>query len=132
MKIKKMLKRKTKTKTKTKTYKVFVNDCVSQVIYLRVKIEHVYDLMDKYEKLNVQSKLRKKPKNVWFYKNYFFVPLVTMVNNKFSIWNGRHRTCWLRQKGAKKIVIAIPNVDFAAFKILNMNYRIVNKIEIPN
>ncbi|APC12737.1 hypothetical protein RB151_030790 [Providencia rettgeri] len=130
MKIKKMLKR--KTKTKTKTYKVFVNDCVSQVIYLRVKIEHVYDLMDKYEKLNVQSKLRKKTKNVWFYKNYFFVPLVTMVNNKFSIWNGRHRTCWLRQKGAKKIVIAIPNVDFAAFKILNMNYRIVNKIEIPN
>ncbi|WET16306.1 hypothetical protein P2W49_07235 [Yersinia intermedia] len=105
-------------------YELYNNHARHECIVL-LNIDIINEILNEYNNdddlLWVKNNCTEKPKSVWIIPGSVFakfnVPLLDVnYENEIRVSDGRHRICWMKEKGMNAIPIAITKSVVEAFQ----------------
>lgn len=126
-------------KKETMEYELYNNHGIHECIVL-LDINIINVILNNYnhddDLLWVKNNCTEEPKYIWISHGRFFpkfnVPLLDVnYDNEIQVIDGRHRICWMKEKGMNAIPIAItkPVVEF--FQKENINLKMITTLDMP-
>ncbi|HDM8083565.1 TPA: hypothetical protein PXN43_003195 [Yersinia enterocolitica] len=120
-------------------YELYNNHEVHEfIVLLDVNIINVIlnDYNDDDELLWMKNNYSEEPKSIWISPGMVFskfnVPLLDInYDNEIRVIDGRHRICWMKEKGMDKIPIAITKSVVGYFQKESINLEMITTLDMP-